>query len=44
MGMFKIEFNHSFKEYILPILNNPLHGQVQHIMWFSVIRNIEAGP
>ena len=43
MGLFIIEFNHSFKEYIMPILN-PLHGQVQQIMWFSVIRTIEVGP
>ena len=42
--MFNIEFNHFFKEYIPPILNNPLHGQVQQIMWFSVIRTIEVGP
>lgn len=40
--MFNIEFNHFFKEYILPILNNPLHGQMQLIMWFSLIRSIEV--
>ena len=40
--MFNIEFNHFFKEYILPILNNPLHGQMQLIMCFSLIRSIEV--
>lgn len=39
-GMFNIEFNHFFKEYILPILNNPLHGQMQLII--SLIRSIEV--